>query len=104
MYTVIETTAFQAMAQDVWDAETRFAFVSYIAGNPEVGDVIPDSEGCRKVRWQAAGRGKRGGTRVIYFNQLEDGLVVLLAVYSKNDSKDIPRQKVRGMKHEAKKH
>jgi hypothetical protein len=33
--------------------------------NPEAGDVIPGSGGVRKLRWGVAGRGKRGGLRVI---------------------------------------
>lgn len=35
--------------------------MAYIAGNPQAGDVIPGSRGCRKVRWGAGGKGKRGG-------------------------------------------
>ena len=104
MYTVAETDGFQAMAAQVWDADTHFAFVGFIAANPEAGDVIPGGQGARKVRWQASGRGKRGGSRVIYFNQLEDGLIVLLAVYAKNDKADLPRKTARKLKHEAEKH
>ena len=104
MYTVAETSAFQAMAAQVWDVGTHFAFVEFIAANPEAGDVIPGAQGARKVRWQASGRGKRGGARVIYFNELEDGLIVLLAVYAKNDAADLPRKTVRKLKHEAEKH
>lgn len=36
------------------------------------------------MRWAAQGRGKRGGVRVIYFNVLEDGCIVLIAAYPKN--------------------
>jgi len=104
MYSVAETAEFQAMATQVWDLDTHFEFVSFIAENPEAGDVIPGAQGARKVRWQATGRGKRGGSRVIYFNQLEDGLIVLLAVYAKNDKASLPRKTVRRLKHEAEKH
>ena len=38
-----------------------------LVANPETGDVIPGSGGVRKIRWGIAGRGKRGGLRVIYF-------------------------------------
>lgn len=38
----------------------------------------------RKVRWSRVGMGKSGGVRVIYFNQLEDGRIVLLTVYAKS--------------------
>ena len=104
MYTGVETEGFQAMATKVWDVETHLAFVGFIATNPEAGDVIPGAQGTRKVRWQASGRGKRGGSRVIYFNQLDDGLIVLLAVYAKNDKADLPRNSARKLKHEAEKH
>ena len=59
------------------------AFIDWIAVNPMAGDVIPGAAGLRKVRWQRAGMGKRGGARVIYFNRLDAGLVVLLTIYIK---------------------
>jgi hypothetical protein len=34
---------------------------------PDAGDIIPGSGGCRKLRWAAKGHGKRGGARVIYY-------------------------------------
>jgi len=36
---------------------------------PELGDLIPDSGGLRKLRWGESrrGKGKRGGVRVIYY-------------------------------------
>jgi mRNA-degrading endonuclease RelE of RelBE toxin-antitoxin system len=104
MYTVVETLDFQAMAIKVWDVDTHLAFVDFIAANPEAGEVIPEGQGARKVRWKVAGRGKRGGSRVIYFNQLEDGQIVLLAVYAKSEKDDLPRKKVRKLKNEAEKH
>jgi len=51
---------------------------------PDAGDVIPASGGCRKLRWAASGRGKRGGARVIYFLQLSAGEIVLVTMYAKN--------------------
>jgi hypothetical protein len=35
------------------DAE-REEFVDFIAGNPEAGDLIPETGGVRKVRWSRA--------------------------------------------------
>ena len=37
----------------------------------------------RNVRWTVAGRGKSGGVRVIYFNLTEQGVVVLVMMYTK---------------------
>ncbi|MDR3416007.1 MAG: hypothetical protein P4L83_07465 [Nevskia sp.] len=41
---------------------------------------------------------------MIYFNQLADGLVILIAVYAKAVQPDLPTKKIRGAKREAEKH
>ena len=45
---------------------------------------MKEVRGLRKVRWSRRGMGKSGGVRVIYFNQLESGFLVLLTVYAKS--------------------
>jgi mRNA-degrading endonuclease RelE of RelBE toxin-antitoxin system len=90
MYTIIETPTFQEDADDIWTEEERGAFCAWLATNPESGRVIPGSGGCRKVRWSKAGSGKRGGVRIIYFNQLPIGEIWLLVIYSKNVTGNIP--------------
>jgi hypothetical protein len=64
---VAETDTFVRQSADVWTDEERMSFVDFIARNPEVGDLIQETGGVRKVRWGRKGGGKRGGTRVIYF-------------------------------------
>lgn len=83
MLTVIETEEFVAWADDVWTDNEREDFVDWIAVNPDAGDVIPGSGGCRKVRWSRSGVGKRGGVRVIYYRRLARGELILLIVYAK---------------------
>ncbi|MDR2000097.1 MAG: DNA-binding protein [Zoogloeaceae bacterium] len=104
MYTVVETAEFRVQAAKVWTDAEREAFIDFIAANPEAGDVIPHTEGARKVRWAVSGRGKRGGARVIYFNQLDDGLIVLIAIYVKTARENLPSETVRKTKREAEKH
>ncbi|WP_025140020.1 transcriptional regulator [Achromobacter sp. DH1f] len=89
MLTVIETDEFSTWAAKVWSDTEREAFVDWIAVNPEAGDVVPGSGGCRKVRWSRAGMGKRGGVRVIYYLRLASGEVVLLVVYAKANADSI---------------
>jgi hypothetical protein len=72
-----------------WTPEELGDFCAWLALNPDAGDVIPRSDGCRKVRWVVKGRGKRGGVRVIYFNRLADGTIWLLTMYAKNVREDI---------------
>ncbi len=90
MYTVIETPVFRRYAADVWRETEREEFISWIAANPEAGDVIPMTSGLRKVRWTRAGMGKRGGARVIYYNRLENGDIWLLMVYTKAKFDNLP--------------
>jgi mRNA-degrading endonuclease RelE of RelBE toxin-antitoxin system len=84
MKTVIETTEFQRAAAKIWSEDERAELISYIAHNPFAGDVIPGAKAVRKFRWQVAGRGKRGGARVIYYNWIDQDCVVLLTVYTKS--------------------
>ena len=84
MITIIETPLFSKLWPDYWAEDERMDFAAYLSANPEAGDVIPGAGGCRKVRWARAGSGKRGGVRVIYYNQLADGNIVLLLIYAKN--------------------
>ena len=89
MRTVAETPIFQRYASEVWLEAERVEFVNWIAANPEAGDVIRGSGGCRKVRWTSAGQGKRGGARVIYFNANTE-TIWLLIVYKKAKFDNLP--------------
>ena len=90
MYTIVETPTFAGDAEAIWSEEERGAFCSWLAANPEAGEVIRGSGGCRKVRWSVSGRGKRGGARIIYFNRLANGEIWLLLIYIKNVRATIP--------------
>ena len=58
MRTVAETPIFQRYATEIWSTSEREQFISFIASNPEAGDLIRGSGGCRKVRWSTSGQGK----------------------------------------------
>ena len=90
MYTIVETPTFAEDARKIWTEQERGAFCAWLAANPEVGDVIPGSGGCRKVGWSITGSGKRGGARIIYFNRLANGEIWLLVIYNKSVMGNIP--------------
>ncbi len=46
--TVGETPPFVRQAEAAWTEVEREAFVNFIAANPTVGDVIPETGGCEK--------------------------------------------------------
>ena len=92
MLTIVETPTFQKLASAIWDEDELEAFKVWLAQQPEVGDVIPGSGGLRKVRWMRAGMGKRGGARVIYLTQLQDGTIALLTIYAKSKFDNLPTE------------
>ena len=94
MRTVVETRMFSAKAAEVWTPEQYEDFVVYIASTPDAGQVVPGSGGVRKIRWGRQGSGKRGGVRVVYFNN-SDYETWLLAMYEKNDRQIIPAHELR---------
>lgn len=99
MRTVSETQTFQKYADAVWSEAERTEFINWIAANPMAGDVIPGSGGCRKVRWARQGIGKRGGVRVVYFNEVE-GRIWLLIVYAKAKFDNLPVEFLEQLKRE----
>ncbi|WP_368518888.1 type II toxin-antitoxin system RelE/ParE family toxin [Rhizobium sp.] len=90
MQTVIETPAYLASAKDegLTIAE-REAIVSYIAANPEAGDIMPGTGGARKLRFAGRGKGKSGGYRIITFYADREIPVFLLDIYSKDSQANL---------------
>jgi hypothetical protein len=83
-------TAVGAMLPRQEDRETFDAIVdATLYTDPERGDRIPGTGGVRKVRVPLAGRGKRGGARVIYYYVVASRFVFLLTAYAKGDADDV---------------
>lgn len=67
----------------------RADIVSWLAANPESGDVIEGTGGARKLRFAGRGKGKSGGYRVITFFSGPDIPVFLLEIFAKNQKTDL---------------
>ncbi len=78
------------MVRDVMGDAELSEFITFISTKPLAGDVIPGTGDLRKVRWVRQGMGKRSGARVIYFNRLLSGEVVLVAAYAKAKFDNMP--------------
>ena len=48
--------------------EDEAELVEYIICNPDMGDLLLDRGGIRKLRWRPKGRKTKGPLRVVYFN------------------------------------
>ena len=87
---VVETETFLASAARVGIGETeRSALIIYLATNPEVGRVVPETGGVRKLRWAISGRGKSGGARVIYYYHNESIPLYALDIYARNQKTNL---------------
>jgi mRNA-degrading endonuclease RelE of RelBE toxin-antitoxin system len=58
----------------------------HLAAHPNSGAVIKGTGGLRKLRWSVAGRGKRGGARIIYYWAVSDNTILMLYGFPKNDT------------------
>lgn len=95
MYTIVETPQFISQVSEIWTNDERLNFFEYLAKNPLKGNVIPNAKGLRKIRYSAKGHGKRGGARVIYYNMLDDGMIVVVAIYPKNEQENLSQSKLK---------
>ena len=92
---ILETPVFtRQVLSSKTDEEYRELQLALVA-NPEVGVLIPGSGGLRKVRWQAEGRGKRGGYRVIYYWTVDPQIIVMLYMFAKNERGDLTADQTR---------
>ncbi len=87
--TVVELPTFARDVDRLWSEDERADFTDFIARHPESGALVPGTGGFRKVRWVAQGRGKRGGTRVIYFFHQYDRPLYLTAIYAKGEKDNL---------------
>jgi hypothetical protein len=62
---IIETSFFTKKIATLLDDEDYRALQNALVEKPNLGDIIQDSGGIRKIRWGASGRGKSGGGRII---------------------------------------
>lgn len=81
-------------AQDIED------LVTYLAENPDAGDEIQGTGGCRKVRFSIRGnnRGKSGGVRTITLFSGRGLPVFLITVFAKNQKVTLTKAERNGLK------
>jgi hypothetical protein len=90
----IETPIFTADVCALLSDEEYSALQQHLVVMPNAGDVIAGTGGLRKVRWTVAGRGKRGGTRVIYYHVVAQAQIRMILIYRKGIKDDLtPKEK-----------
>lgn len=90
----IESPVFTADVKELLTDEAYAALQVYLLRRPDAGDLIVGTGGLRKVRWTAQARGKRGGTRIIYYHVRSAVQIRLILIYRKGIKDDLtPKEK-----------
>jgi len=90
----VETPIFTADVQALLSDEEYAALQQHLVAQPDSGDVITGTGGLRKIRWTTTGRGKRGGTRVIYYHVAANSQIRMILIYRKGIKDDLkPKEK-----------
>ena len=61
MLTLVETPTFLRCISAIWADDELMEFKVWLVGNALSGDVIPGTQGLRKIRWSRRGMGSVRG-------------------------------------------
>jgi len=90
----VETPIFTVDVRALLSDDEYAALQQHLVTMPNAGDVIAGTGGLRKIRWTVAGRGKRGGTRVIYYHVVAQAQIRMILIYRKGIKDDLtPKEK-----------
>jgi len=95
---IIETPVFTRRVLDILSDDEYRDLQSFIAANPAAGNLIPGSNGLRKLRWSIKGKGKRGGSRIIYYWVKPKDTVLMLFLFKKNEQSDLSADQLKRLK------
>ena len=95
---IIETPVFTRRVLDILSDDEYRDLQSFIAANPAAGNLIPGSNGLRKLRWSIKGKGKRGGSRIIYYWVKPKYTVLMLFLFKKNEQSDLSADQLKRLK------
>lgn len=101
MQTVCELHAFRktALASGMSDDDIA-ALVDHLSRNPEAGEELQGTGGCRKLRFAIRGnnKGKSGGVRAITFFSGDAMPLFLLTVFGKSQKVNLTKAERNGLK------
>lgn len=99
MHTIARTKPFDAAAKQADLTEDEiFDIITFLAENPEGGEEMVGTGGCRKVRFAGRSKGKRGGYRTITFYTGETMPVFLITVFAKGEKSTLTGKEAAGLK------
>lgn len=79
-----ESAAFSRKVYVILDEDELISLEYRLLLSPDAGDLIPGAGGLRKIRVATRGKGKRGGSRVIYYWYVDPEKIQLCRIYEKS--------------------
>lgn len=70
-----------------------------LAQDPNAGDMIQGTHGCRKYRISLENKGKSGGARVIYVDFATFEKIYLITAYAKSEQENLSKRQYDSIKH-----
>ena len=95
---IIETSIFTRQVRELLSDEEYRDLQIALVNRPNAGAMIIGSGGLRKIRWATKGKGKRGGSRVIYYWAIAQDQLLMLFIYSKNQRDDLTSSQLKTLK------
>ena len=94
LLTFIETPIFTQDRIELLPDDEYQKFQAYMLEHHHLGDYIPHTGGCQKIRWKLAQnhKGKSAGIRVIYYVLNEKGKLYLISAYAKSTQETLSEQ------------
>jgi hypothetical protein len=93
----IDLPIFIRCAADLFTDEDLAEIQTTLLENPAAGDLIKEGRGLRKLRAPLAGRGKRGGARIIYYHWVSEHRCYLVYAYAKNVADDLSKAQLKAL-------
>ena len=100
MQTLVPIGTFEEKARKLLGRAGFDDLLEFLARRPKAGRIIRGTGRLRKVRFARPGKGKSGGTRVIYYYHNDTRPILLLLIYAKADQDNLTdAQKAQLKKH-----
>lgn len=95
-----ESAAFSRKVYGILSEDELIALEYRLLLSPDAGDLIPGAGGLRKIRVATRGRGKRGGSRVIYYWYVDPEKIQFCRIYEKSSQENLSKAELSNIQNE----
>lgn len=86
---IVETPIFTKLINEIMSDDEYKELQEALVIKPDLGVLIKNSGGLRKIRWSVDGRGKRGCVRIIYYWMTENEQLYMMYIFPKSTQENL---------------